>query len=185
MRNWSILKLYDNSWFDKGASGFKRVIWYAINTLFLSCRWNVSSKIRVWLLRLFGAKIGTGVVIRPRVSIKYPWRLNIGDYCWLGESVWIDNLADVKIGNNVVLSQGSMLLCGNHDYKKKSFDLIVGEITLEDCVWCGAKSVVCPGVKMCSGSILTVGSVATHDCDSGWIYQGNPALPIRKRAIEE
>lgn len=102
---------------------------------------------------------------------------------WIGEGVWIDNLGKVKIGNNVCISQGAMLLTGNHNYKKESFDLIVGDITLEDGVWVGAKSVVCPGVTMKSHSILTVGSVLTKDAEEYGIYQGNLAVMVKKRVF--
>ena len=112
------LSLYDNSWYHIGAGNFKNILWYFCNILFVKCSLQPLSVIKVRLLRLFGAKIGKGVVIKPGVNIKYPWNLSIGDYSWIGENVWIDNLAKVKIGNNVCVSQGAMLLCGNHDYKR-------------------------------------------------------------------
>ena len=110
--------------------------------------------------------------------------MTIGDYCWIGENVWIDNLTEVRLGNNVCLSQGSFLLTGNHNYKKTTFDLIVGEIILEDGVWIGAKSVVCPGVICKSHSILSVNSVASKNLGAYFIYQGNPAKKVRERIIE-
>ena len=104
---------------------------------------------------------------------------------WIGESVWIDNLAEVKIGNHACVSQGAMLLCGNHNYKKSSFDLIVKPIALEEGAWVGAQSVVCPGVILYSHSILTVGSVASSNLESYFIYSGNPAVKIRERRMKE
>jgi putative colanic acid biosynthesis acetyltransferase WcaF len=97
--------------------------------------------------------------------------------------VWIDNLTSVTIGDHVCLSQGALLLTGNHNYKKNTFDLITGPITLEDGVWIGAKSVVCPGVRCSSHSVLAVGSVAAKDLKPYFIYQGNPAAPVRERII--
>ncbi|AFV97994.1 hypothetical protein B649_08410 [Candidatus Sulfuricurvum sp. RIFRC-1] len=136
------------------------------------------------LLRFFGSKIGTGVVIKPNVHIKYPWFLTIGDHCWIGEGVWIDNLAQVTIGANVCLSQGSYLLTGSHDYKKNTFDLITRPITVEEGTWIGAKAIVCPGVTCHNHSVLAVGSVAVSNLEAYGIYQGNPAVKKRKRAIE-
>lgn len=176
------LSNYDNSWYDPGAGILKRVLWYLVNALFFVNYLNPSGKLKVALLRLFGARIGTGVHIKPGVNIKYPWFLEVGDYTWLGERVWIDNLVPVKIGDHVCLSQEAMLLTGNHNYKKSTFDLQVGGITLEDGVWIGAKAMVCPGIVCKSHSILTVGSVAVHDLEPYHIYQGNPAVMKRNRA---
>lgn len=137
--------------------------------------------LKVAILKLFGSKIGKGVIIKPGVNIKYPWLLAIGDYSWIGEDVWIDNLAQVTIGLNCCISQGALLLCGNHNFRSETFDLIVKPITIEDGAWVGAKSVVCPGVTVKEDAIITVGSVATKSLDAATIYQGNPAVSKRKR----
>ena len=128
---------YDNSWYHPGGGSLKRITWYFVNILFFINPLNPLSGLKVALLRLFGAKVGKGVVVKPCVNIKYPWRLEVGNYAWIGENVWIDNLARVRIGNNVCVSQGAMLLCGNHNYKKTTFDLMIGKITLEDGSWVG------------------------------------------------
>lgn len=99
--------------------------------------------------------------------------------------MWIDNLGIVAIGNHCCLSQGAMLLCGNHDYSKSTFDLMVGDITLEDGVWIGAKSIVCPGIICHSHSVLSVGSVATKNLEAHTIYQGNPAVRVKDRVISK
>ena len=107
-------------------------------------------------------------------------------YCfvWIGENVWIDNLTTVSLGNNVCISQGAMLLTGNHNYTKPTFDLIIGEITLEDGVWLGSQSVVCPGITCHSHSVLAVNSTATKNMDAYSIYQGNPAIKVRDRKFK-
>lgn len=176
------LSLYTNSWFQP-ASKTKIVTWYFFNIVFLNNRFLVSSKLKSKVLRLFGAKIGDQVVFKQSINIKYPWHLIVEDNAWIGENVWIDNLGVVKIGRNVCISQGAYLLTGNHNYKKESFDLIIDGIVLEDGVWIGAKSVVCPGVTCHSHSILTVGSIATKNLESYSIYSGNPATYKTKREI--
>jgi putative colanic acid biosynthesis acetyltransferase WcaF len=138
---------------------------------------------KVTLLRLFGAKIGKGVIIKPGVNIKYPWLLSIGHHSWIGEGVWIDNLDTVVIADNVCISQGALLICGNHDYKNTGFDLIVKPILLKDGVWIGARAVVCGGVVAESHAMLTVGSVATGSLLPYSIYKGNPAEKIKDRII--
>lgn len=176
------LSQFNNHWFNRGASSVKIGIWFIVNAVFFVSYFPLSS-IKVKLLRLFGAKVGRGVVIKPSVNIKYPWKLTIGDYVWIGEKVWIDNLDEVIVGNHACLSQGAMLLCGNHNYKKISFDLMVAPIKLEDGVWIGAQAVVCPGVTCKSHAVLSVGSVATNNLDSYSVYQGNPAIKVKEREI--
>ena len=177
------LSRYDNSWYDPGGGGLKRLLWHLINHLFFTNGFFPISGLKVFLLRLFGANVGKGVNVKPNVTIKYPWNLSIGNSVWIGEGVWIDNLVHVTIGSNVCLSQGALLLTGNHNYKKTSFDLMVGEIILSDGVWVGAKATVCPGVCCKSHSILTVGSVATSNLKEFGIYQGNPAELVKERIV--
>lgn len=178
------LKLFNNSWYNTGANPVKRFLWYYVNLFILNSGLIPVSSCKVFLLRFFGARIGEGVVIKPHVNIKYPWRLSVGNYTWIGENVWIDNLAQVTIGSNVCISQGALLLCGNHNYKLDTFDLVTGEIILEDGVWVGAKSVVCPGVTCKTHSILTVASVASTSLDEFGIYKGNPAVKVKTRIIQ-
>ena len=178
------LAKYNNSWYKPGHP-IKRFFWYFFNLVFLMNRWNPFIGLKRAVLRLFGAKIGKGVVIKPNVNIKYPWKLEVGNYVWIGENVWIDNLAKVKIDDNSCISQGALLLCGNHNYKRSTFDLIVGEIRIEEGVWIGAKAIVTPKVVCYSHSILTAGSVATKNLEAYGIYQGNPAELIRKREFKK
>lgn len=179
------IKKYDNSWFDPGRPVLTRILWYFVNIAFFKNAWMPVSALKIILLRWFGAKVGRGVNIKPNVNIKYPWLLTVGDYCWIGEGVWIDNLTWVRMGDNVCLSQGAMLLTGNHDYKKHTFDLVIGEIFLEDGVWIGAKALVCPNVVCKSHSVLAAGSVTSKDLDPYQIYQGNPAVAVRTRKLSE
>lgn len=176
------LNNYDNSWYNPGST-IKIILWMVASCFFFNHSLAIFNSIKIALLRLFGAKVGRGVVIKPSVSIKYPWFLTIGNHCWIGEDVWIDNLTGVQIGNNVCISQGAMLLTGNHNFKKQTFDLVINAITLEDGVWIGAKSVVCPGVYCESHSVLAVQSVATKRMQAYTIYQGNPAQPVKERTV--
>lgn len=177
------LSAYDNSWYKTGAGKLKMILWYFTNVLFFISAMNPSSGLKVFLLRMFGARIGKGVVIKPSVNIKYPWRLEIGDYTWIGEKVWIDNLEDVKIGANCCISQGAMLLTGNHNYRKTTFDLITKGITLEEGAWIGAFAIVCPGVTVKSHAVLAVNSVASETLQPYSVYKGNPAQYIRERSL--
>lgn len=175
------LKTFSTNNYDKGRGKLIQLIWIFCNALFLKNSWFVFMGFKVFLLRFFGAEIGQGIVIKPNVNIKFPWKLVMGNDVWIGEGVWIDNLDKVTIGNDVCISQGALLLTGNHDYKSSFFDYKNEPICIENGVWIGAKSVVCPGIICENESILTVGSVATKNLESFGIYQGNPALWIRQR----
>lgn len=175
------LSTFNNDWYRPGAGRLKMGLWYLTNHLFINSYLLPFSAPKRGLLRLFGAKIGKGVVIKPKVNIKYPWRLRIDDQSWIGEGAWIDNLADVHIGAHCCVSQGALLLCGNHDYKQASFDLMVGEIKLEDGAWVGAKALVGPGVTLASHAVLSAGAVAYKDLETYAVYAGNPAVCVRER----
>jgi putative colanic acid biosynthesis acetyltransferase WcaF len=177
------LSKFNNDWYKPGGTAVKRYLWYVTNAFFINSSFPFYGPKRA-LLRLFGAKIGKGLVIKPHVSIKYPWRLNVGNNVWIGEHVWIDNLANVTLKDNACISQGAMLLCGNHNYKRSTFDLMAKEIVLEEGSWAGAQTVICPGVRLGSHSLLTVGSVATLSLEPYYVYQGNPAQKIKKRILK-
>jgi putative colanic acid biosynthesis acetyltransferase WcaF len=177
------LSSYNNSWYNPG-NALVRLVWYFVNVLFFINPLCASSFVKVVLLKVFGAKVGKKVIIKPGVNIKYPWLLTIGDHSWIGENVWIDNLDKVTIGKHCCLSQGALLLCGNHNYKKSTFDLMIGSITLEDGVWLGAQSIVTGNTVCKSHAVLSVQSTASGNLDPYSIYKGNPAIKIKDRIIK-
>ena len=134
---------------------------------------------RKFILRIFGAKIGKGGKLKINIKISEPWNLSIGDYCWIGEDVWIDNIAQVNIGNRVCISQGAYLCTGNHNYKKDLFNLILGKIIIEDDCWIAAKSIVAPGSVLKKGSVSSLGSVVSGILQEDGIYKGNPAKLVK------
>ena len=176
------LSVYNSLNYQPGAK-WKRSLWYLISVLFFINPLSFSYGLKRSLLRIFGAKIEKGVIIKPRVHIKYPWFLEIGKNSWIGEGVWIDNLAKVSIGDNVCLSQGVVLQTGNHDYQKKHFDLIIKGIHIKSGAWIGSFGIIAPGVKVGTHAVLTIGSVATSNLMAYSIYKGNPAQKIRQRKI--
>jgi len=174
------LDRFRNDDFDRGRSAVTEALWLLCEALLVSS-WVPGSRHRVWLLRLFGAQIGHGVVVKPRVQVKFPWRLRVGDHSWIGEGVWVDNLAAVTVGRHCCISQGVYLCTGTHDWSKETFNLDARPIVLEDSVWLCAKSSVGPGVTIREGAVLTMGSLATQEL-SGWnVFQGVPARLLRAR----
>jgi len=177
------LSRFNNDWFDEGASKFKWALWFLFNAAFVYNPWNPFSGLRKAVLRLFGAKIGKGVIVKPRVQVKFPWNLEIGDHCWIGEAAWIENQGKVTIGNHCCLSQGATIMTGNHNYKKATFDLIVQDVVLEDGVWIGSNAMVTQGVRCGSHAVLGVQSVASKDLEPYTIYGGSPCQALRKRDL--
>ena len=153
------LSEFSNSDYSHGRNAFVMILWLAIEGVFFAS-WIPGSKWRVGLLRIFGAEIGIGVVIKPRARCNLPWRLEIGDHTWIGEGTWIDNVANVRIGSNVCISQGVYLCTGNHNWSKPSFDLELGPINIEDKAWLGAFVKVSPNTMIEEGAVVTLGSVA-------------------------
>lgn len=177
------LAKYTTGDYQPGRGFFFRIMWYCVNMMMFKTSLPLPYTIKVSILRFFGAKIGKKCVIKPCVNIKFPWRLQLGDNVWIGENVWIDNLVDIIISNNVCISQGALLLTGNHNYNSESFDLIPSEIRIESGCWVCAKCVVCPGSYIEKNAVLQVGSVAKGVIASSSIYGGVPAKFIRKRNI--
>jgi putative colanic acid biosynthesis acetyltransferase WcaF len=184
MQKTTDLLSYNNHLYNPGGTALKRLLWYFVNVVFFKSGWFPFYGFKVFLLRMFGAKVGKQVEFKPCVNIKYPWNLTIGDEVWIGENVWLDSLVMITIGSNVCLSQGAVLLTGSHNYKKTSFDLITGQIVLEDGVWIGAGAIINQGITVHSHAVLSSGSVATKNLEPYCIYQGNPAVKVRTRTFD-
>jgi putative colanic acid biosynthesis acetyltransferase WcaF len=133
------------------------------------------------LLRGFGARIGSGGRLKPRLRVKFPWRLAVGEHCWLGEAVWIDNLAPVTIGDRVCLSQGAYLCTGNHDFRSPGFALQLGAITIGADAWIAAQAVLAPGTEVQERAVVGLGAVASGTVVAGTIVRGNPAVAVAQR----
>ncbi len=170
--------------YNSGRPFWFRSLWFVVNALFLQNPLNPSGKIKIALLRLFGAKIGAGVVMKPGINVKSPWLLSVGDYSWIGEAVWLDNLVPIRIGNHVCISQGAYFCTGNHNWSDPAFGYQLGEIHVEDGAWICARATLLPGVRVQSHAVITGGAVLTKDALPFTVYAGNPAVEVRKRVIK-
>jgi len=175
------LSKYSSKGFDRGRPFWVEWLWRLTSAIFFQSGWFPFYAPKRMLLRSFGARIGRGVLIKPRVTITFPWRVEIGDHVWIGEEAWLDSLAAIRIDSHVCISQGAYLCTGNHDYKSGTFDLRCSPIHISKGAWIAAKSVVGPGVTAEEGAILSLGSVATDRLEEKGIYQGNPARRIATR----
>jgi len=174
------LKIYDNSDFDRGAPRWKEALWVLVRGLFFQNPFPWPSKLRVALLRAFGARIGQGVVVRANVNISFPWRLTIGDHVWIGEDVGILSLAQVTIESNVCISQRAYLCTGSHDFRQSDFPLVTRPITIRSGSWIAAGAFIGAGVEVGSNAVVAAGSVVFDDVPPDALVRGNPAIIKQK-----
>lgn len=139
-----------------------QVAWYYTNALIINSALFPFNRLKVLILRWFGAEVGRGVIIKPSVNIKYPWKLVLSDFVWIGEGVWIDNLDLVEIGHDSIVSQGALLITGNHNYKSADFELFTKAIVIESNVWVTSKTIVLPGAVITAGTVTKPGQTYLH-----------------------
>jgi putative colanic acid biosynthesis acetyltransferase WcaF len=136
---------------------------------------------RRFLLRVFGAKIGKGVLIRSTVKITYPWNVEIGDHSWIGENNVLYSLGKITIGKNVALAHQVYINTGGHNYKKVTFDIFSKNVVIEDECWLTNDVYVAPGITIGKGSIIAARSSVLKNIAQGKIYAGTPAVEIKNR----
>lgn len=145
---------------SRGAPLWKEGLWRLLGQPLLASDLPGTGWRRLLLLS-FGARLGRGGRLKPRLRITFPWRLHVGDHCWIGEAVWIDNLAPVWLGDRVCLSQGAYLCTGNHDFRQRDFALVVRPIRVGPDAWIGARAVLAPGCEIGAGAVVSLAAVAT------------------------
>ena len=176
---------YTTGSYTIGATIWKQVLWYFVGAPLVRSYLIPFSGLKVNILRWFGAEIGQGVRIKTGVRVKFPWRLVIKDFVWIGEDAWLDNLDLITIESNCCISQGVYLCTGNHDWGDRSFALSTAPIYIEAGSWIAARAIVTAGVRVGQGAVLGLGSVATRSLEPMTIYLGNPAIAMKPRKIRE
>jgi putative colanic acid biosynthesis acetyltransferase WcaF len=174
----------DNALLKRGRPLVIEAIWHFFGSPLVRSELLPFSQLKCWTLRLFGARIGRGVYIKPGVRVKFPWYLYVGDHTWLGERLWIDNLAQVTIGAHVCVSQDVYLCTGNHDWSDPHMKLFHKPIALKDGCWVAARSMVCPGVTVGECAVAVGGSVVATSIPDYEIHGGNPAAFLKHRSFK-
>jgi putative colanic acid biosynthesis acetyltransferase WcaF len=159
-------------------------LWWVVEALLFHPSPQVLYGWRRFLLRAFGARIGRGVLIRPSVSVTYPWKLSIGDWSWVGDHVTLYTLGEIFIGENAVVSQHSYLCTGSHDYTLPAFDIYAKPIHVDSESWIATNVFVGPGVTIGRGAVVGACSVALKDVPSMTICAGNPLKVLRVRPTQ-
>ncbi len=169
---------------DRGRPRFIELMWYAAKCLVFLSPLPFPSAFKRGMLRIFGATIGKGVVIKPRVNIHLPWKLAVGDFTWVGEEVFIMNFEPVTIGAHCCISQRAFLCTGNHDFRQPDMRYRNRPITVENGAWVGAQVFVSPGVTIGMEAVITAGSVVTRSQPAKTICGGNPCVAGKPRWLE-
>jgi putative colanic acid biosynthesis acetyltransferase WcaF len=154
--------------YDKGRNKFWQAAWFATQNVIFS-KWWCPARLRPRILRSFGAHIGDRVLIRHRVRVLWPWKLSIGDDCWIGEDTWLLNLEPIIIERDVCISQGAFLCGGSHQWRVPAFEYDNGPITIGVGAWVAARSIVLRGTAVPAGAVVPAGSVVAK---STWNPRG-------------
>jgi putative colanic acid biosynthesis acetyltransferase WcaF len=171
---WMDLRTYDQGWFDRGRPGWLILLWWLVQGVMFPLTPHFASGIRVKLLRLFGANIGVGVLIRPTARVTYPWKLTVGDYSWIGDDVVLYSLDRITIGQHAVISQECYLCTGSHEMADPSFNLVTKEIAIGNGAWIASDCFVGPGVTIGSNTVVGARSTVLKDLPEGKICYGSP-----------
>ena len=153
------------------------VIWFALQHIaFKSALFPAS--LRPSVLKLFGASIGKDVLIRRGVRVHFPWNLEIGDNCWIGEEVWFLNHNRIEIASNVCISQRAIICASGHDFRSISLEYAHKPIKIKDGAWICLDSKVLPGVSIGECSVVSAGEVARKSLPDYSMLVGGQVRPI-------
>jgi putative colanic acid biosynthesis acetyltransferase WcaF len=154
--------------------------WSLAELLLVTNPLQISSGLRIAVLRLFGASIGDGVIFRPRTRVKFPWKLRIGERSWIGEGVWIHNQDDVYIANDVVISQETILTTGSHSHRK-DMGLVTSAISIEEGTWITTRCMIQGGSQLGVSCLVTPLTVVRGSFPANSIISGNPGAIVGQR----
>lgn len=155
-------------------------LWKLAEAVLVASALQPSSRVRAKVLRLFGASIGTGVILRPRLRVAFPWKLSIGDKSWIGEGVWLHNQDQLTIGSNVVLSQETFVTTGSHAYRT-DMALVTQPVVIEDGAWVTSRCVVLAGSRIETSALVVPNTVVRGVAPAGMIFGGSPPGIIGRR----
>jgi putative colanic acid biosynthesis acetyltransferase WcaF len=161
-----------------------RLIWGFSEVLFFRFSPRPMHAWRAFILRLWGAKIGTRCHIYPGAKIWAPWNLSCEDEVGVANGAVLYNQAPIILGKRVVISQGAHLCTGTHDYEDPGFPLFARSITVEANAWVAAECFVHPGVTIGEGAVIGARSVVTKDMPAGMVCAGHPCKPIKPRVMK-
>ena len=174
--------LFDpNKGLDRGRAKWVEGCWYVCKMVFFLSAFPWPNQLKCFVLKFFGARIGVGVKIKPRVNIHFPWKLEIGDHVWIGEEAWILNFEKIIIGSHSCISQRAFLCTGNHNYRCIDMPYKNSPIHIGEGAWIGAQVFLGPGVNVGKEAVVTAGSIVSRDVPAESVYGGVPFGPTKSR----
>ena len=179
---WVDLRTYDSR-SDRGRAAVTVLVWWLVQAIAFPLSLHNFNDFRCWLLRLFGAKIGKGVVIRPSSRFIYPWKVEIGDYSWVGDDVVFYSIERIIIGAHCVISQKSYLCTGSHDLRDRSFALITAPVKIGNGAWIATDCFVAPGVCIGANSVIGARSSVMKSIPARQVAWGTPCIPRYLRKV--
>lgn len=182
--SWVDLRTYDLSNFDRGKPAWVVMLWWLVQAIAFPLSLHNFNGFRCYLLRLFGAEIGTRVVIRPSARFIFPWKVKIGDYSWIGDDVVFYSIDRITVGSHSVVSQKSYLCTGSHDINNSSFDLITAPIHIGNGVWIATDCFIAAGVKIGSNSVIGARSSVMKSIPQEQVAWGTPCKCQYSRTID-
>ncbi len=177
------LQKYDQSWFDRGRPGWVVLLWWLVQAIAFPLTPQPLNNIRRGILRLFGAKVGKGVLVRPTARFTYPWNVEIGDYSWIGDDVVFYSLDLIQIGEHCVISQKTYLCTGSHDLHDPSFGLVTGAIAIGNGAWIATDCFIAPGVQIGANAVVGTRSSVFASLPEQQVCWGTPCRPQYERAF--
>lgn len=177
------LSRYDQSWFDRGRSGWIVLLWWLVQAIAFPLTPHPLNGLRIALLRLFGAQIGDRVIIRPTARFTFPWKVKIGDHSWIGDDVVFYSLEHIHIGQHSVISQKCYLCTGSHDIHDPAFNLNVAPITIGNGVWIATDCFIGAGVYIGSNAVIGARSSVFGSMPSQYVCWGSPCRSRYQRTV--
>lgn len=171
------LRRYDQSKFDRGRPGWYILLWWLVQAIAFPFTPHFLNQLRCSLLRLFGARIGKSVVIRPTARFTYPWKVEIGDYSWIGDDVVFYSLEHIHIGQHCIISQKSYLCTGSHDLQDPAFGLKTASISIGNGAWIATDCFIGLGVQVGANAVIGARSSVFTNIPSGQVCWGTPCRP--------
>ncbi|RWZ68635.1 acetyltransferase [Labedella populi] len=155
-------------------------VWAIAELVFVTNPWQISSSLRVCVLRAFGAEIGAGVIFRPRTRVKFPWKLHVGNDCWIGEGVWFHNQDHVTVGHDAVVSQDTFVTTGSHAHRR-NMALITRPVSIGAGAWITSRCIILGGADIGRNALITPNAVVSGRVEENTVFGPPKSVVLGKR----